>query len=103
MQRATLGGTFPATAVVDEKGIVWAPAIAPSKRQIAITPNDGADLATWVRSISCGGSGGYVVVENTAGDKLRYPIAPYGMIGPIDMIKKVYATDTTATELIGYA
>jgi hypothetical protein len=64
----------------------------------AITPNDNADLAVPIRCINVATSGD-VAVQLVGGDLVTYFVAA-GVQFPM-RAKKVFATGTTATRLVG--
>jgi hypothetical protein len=75
---------------------------SPAKYAFAITGNNSANLANTVRSVYVGGTGD--VKCELAGDPdgsfVVFTAVPVGMVIPA-RIRKVYATGTTATNLIG--
>jgi hypothetical protein len=71
---------------------------SPARSAIAITPNDGADLANATRALYVGGAGNIAVVtvgENT----VTFNAVPAGMILPV-RVKRVLATGTTAENIV---
>jgi hypothetical protein len=76
-------------------------ATAPAANAAAITPNDGANLANQARGILVGGAGTIKVDMVGTGTGVTFTIgaSAVGFILPIQ-VKKVYATGTTATNLV---
>ena len=72
---------------------------SPAIRAVAITPNDSADLAISCRGVYVG-TGGDLRVTTTGGDTITFPGLPDGSILPV-RCSRVFATDTTASGLIG--
>jgi hypothetical protein len=64
----------------------------------SITPNDSADLIRSVRSLYIGVTGD-VKVDMVGGETITFKNVPVGIF-PIQ-VKKVYATGTAASEIIG--
>lgn len=64
----------------------------------AIIPSEDNDLATATRSIYVGTSGD-IKVEMISGDIVTFKNAVSGSVLPI-RVKKVFAADTTATDLV---
>jgi len=77
-------------------------ATAPPVNAFAITPNDGANLSSSVRGIFVGGAGTIKVDMVGTGTAVTFTVGTnaVGFILPIQ-VKKVYATGTTATGLVG--
>jgi len=73
-----------------------------SRNSVSITPNDGADLTNLVNKIRVDGLAGDVVVT-LAGDStsLTFALAAGELLEGF-LIKKVHATGTTATVLVGF-
>lgn len=72
---------------------------SPYARAEAITPNDSTDLTNSTRALWIGGAGN-VKVDTVGGDTVTLVGALVGTIIPI-RAKRVYATGTTATNLVG--
>lgn len=72
---------------------------APAQGGFAITPSDAADLSTETRGLWVGGSGDLAVVL-AAGDEVVLAGAVGGSVLPL-RVKRVKATGTTATQLVG--
>ena len=72
---------------------------APATRPEAIVPNDSADLAHATRAIYVGQSGN-VQVQTTSGDIVTLANMQGGILYPIRVVR-VFATGTTATDLVG--
>ena len=65
----------------------------------AITPSDSADLSQIARGIMVGVSGNLKVdMEN--GDTVTWPSLAAGLVHPL-YVRRVYATGTTASSIIG--
>lgn len=65
---------------------------------IAITPSD-SDLVTPVRALYIGGSGN-VTINDTGGGAVTFAGVQAGSILPV-MARRVWATGTTATSIVG--
>lgn len=75
-------------------------AVIPAKSLISITTSD-SDQAVVIRQIYVG-AGGNVKVKTISGDIITFVDAPQGgTLGPF-FVDRVYATDTTASSLVGY-
>jgi hypothetical protein len=72
---------------------------SPASDGFAITPNDGADLAVFTRSIYVGGAGNISLVT-VKGTTLSFVGLPAGAILPI-RAARIRSTGTTATSLVG--
>ena len=73
---------------------------SPGYHAVAITPNDGANLATDVRGIYVG-VGGDIKVDVSGGETaITFKNVPQGSVLAV-RVTKVYATGTAATNLIG--
>jgi hypothetical protein len=68
------------------------------KGAVAITPDNGNDLARTVDAISVSGAGNVRLVTIN-GDDVIYPMAA-GQLLPVG-VKKVFVTSTTATGIAG--
>lgn len=66
----------------------------------AITPNDSTDLATAARAVYVGGSGD-IRVQDLDGNDITLSGAVAGSTIPL-AVKRVYSTNTTATNLVGF-
>lgn len=77
-------------------------AIRPVTRVALITPNDGADLANDTTAISFSGAGTLAIVT-VGGDSVTIPdgALAVGAMHPIQ-VRRVLATGTTATGIVGY-
>lgn len=73
---------------------------SPASRLIAVTPNDGADLAFATRALACGTDGwiNLVTVQGDSGRIWAVAGAPF----PI-RARRVLASGTTATDIVGLA
>jgi hypothetical protein len=72
---------------------------SPAQDGFAIAPSDGNDLAMVTRAIFVG-SGGALKVTMLAGSTLTLDPVPAGMLLPL-RVRRVHATGTTATALVG--
>jgi hypothetical protein len=72
---------------------------APAQRGFAITPNDAADLAAETRGLWVGASGDLALVL-ASGDEVVLAGAVGGSVLPL-RIRRIKATGTTATQLVG--
>jgi hypothetical protein len=70
----------------------------PAEHAFAITPNDAADLASWALALYVGVSGN-VKVKTWADETVTFANAPVGVL-PV-RVKRVFATDTTASSIVG--
>jgi hypothetical protein len=68
-------------------------------KAFAITTNDSTDLASTVKAIYCGGAGNIKVTTST-GVTVTFTGVLAGTILPVTA-KRVFATGTTATNLVG--
>lgn len=71
---------------------------SPAVDAVAVTPNDGADLPTMARSLYIGAAGN-VVVTTANGTQTTFVGLPAGYILPL-FVKRVWATNTTATSIV---
>lgn len=74
----------------------------PATRAFAITPNDGADLAVFTRGLYIGVAGDVVVDMVDSGASITFTALAAGVIHPL-RVKRVRATGTTATNIVGVA
>ena len=72
---------------------------SPAERAFAITGNDSTDLTVFPRAIYVGGAGN-VKVTTIGGDTVTFSGVLAGSVLPV-RVKRVFSTDTTATNLIG--
>ena len=72
---------------------------APAQRGFAITPSDASDLAAETRGLWVGASGDLALVL-ASGDEVTLVGAVGGTVLPL-RVKRVKATGTTATQLVG--
>jgi hypothetical protein len=72
----------------------------PATKALAITPNNGADLAFATRGIYIGGGGNLRVDMQDGGVDVTFVGLAAGTILPV-RVSRVYATGTTATSLVG--
>lgn len=72
---------------------------SPAQNAFVVTPNDSADLAYAARSLFVGGAGN-IAVDTTGGDTVTFTGVVAGTILPVS-VARVYATGTTATNIVG--
>lgn len=74
----------------------------PAKHLVSISPNDSTDLSQPVRGIYVGGGGDLVLVAINDADGATQTLTaiPQGTFVPV-ITKRVMATNTTASQLIG--
>jgi hypothetical protein len=72
----------------------------PATRAFAITPADDADLGDPVRALYIGGTGDLVLIPRGQTDPVTLVGLPGGVLLPIET-KRVLATGTTATNIVG--
>jgi len=79
----------------------WRPGLeSPAVNAFSVTPNDSADLANSTRGIYVGVSGD-IKIDTVGGDSaVTFVGLAAGIIHPI-RAKRIYATDTTATSIVG--
>ena len=75
------------------------PAEGPARSATEITPNDTTDLTTPTRGIYLGASGN-VKVDMVDSGTVTFSSMAAGMVHPL-RVKRIYATGTTATSIIG--
>lgn len=75
---------------------------SPAKNAIVVVPSDVADQGTSYKALYIGGSGDVKceTVGSTAGSFVTFTGLVAGSILPV-RIRKIYATGTTATNMIG--
>lgn len=71
---------------------------SPATRAVAVTPSDGADLATFARALYIGGEGDVSCVT-VGGDTVIFTAVAGGSILPV-RVSRVRATGTTATGIV---
>lgn len=71
----------------------------PADRAFTITPHNTNDLADVTRAIYVGGAGDLRVLT-VQGNDVVFPAVPAGTILPI-RVQRVFATNTTATNIVG--
>lgn len=71
----------------------------PAWNAAAVTPNDSADLAQTARALYIGGAGDVKVDMASDGSAVTFVGCLAGSILPI-RAERVYATDTTATNIV---
>jgi hypothetical protein len=74
---------------------------SPAKYAAAVTPNDGTDLAVPARALYVGGTGD-LKVDTAGGDTVTFSGVTAGSFIPV-MVSRVYATGTTATNILSLA
>jgi len=72
---------------------------SPAERAFAITGNDSTDLTIFPRAIYVGGAGNVKVIT-LGGDTVTFSGMLAGTVLPV-RVKRVFSTDTTATNLLG--
>ena len=72
---------------------------SPANNAFSITPSDVADLPFVTRAVYFGGSGDLRILT-AAGEDVTFLFVPQGVILPV-RAKKVFASGTTATSLMG--
>jgi hypothetical protein len=74
----------------------------PGRVAFAVTPTDATDLASYARALYVGVSGDLVIVpiDNADGATVTLKSHPVGYC-PVS-VRQVYATGTTATNIIGF-
>ena len=72
---------------------------SPAENAAAITPNDTTDLTNATRSLYIGGAGN-VKIDTVLGDTVTLSGVVAGTVIPV-RASRVYATGTTATNLVG--
>ena len=73
---------------------------SPAENAAAITPSDVTDLVNATRSIYIGGAGN-LKIDTVAGDTVTLNGVVAGTVIPV-RVQRVYATGTTATNLVGF-
>ena len=71
---------------------------APASNAFAVTPADGSNLTHSARALFVGGAGD-IKVDTLGGDTVTFTGVLAGSILPVRILK-VYATDTTATNIV---
>ena len=71
---------------------------APASNAYLVTPADGSDLTHAARALFIGAAG-TVKVDTVGGDTVTFAGCTAGQILPV-RIKRVYSTDTTATNIV---
>jgi len=72
--------------------------IDPSDYAVAVTPSDSADLAKVSRGLYVGASGD-VKVDLASGETVTFVALAAGIVHPLQ-VRRVYSTDTTATDIV---
>jgi hypothetical protein len=73
--------------------------VVPAANAAAITPSNTVDLTTVTRGIYVGVSGD-LKVDLVSGDTVTFVGLAAGMVHPL-RVKRVYATGTSATSIVG--
>ena len=73
---------------------------SPARNCYAITPNDSVDLSVVCRSLFVGGAGDVSVILANDSSSVVFKNVPMGSVLPV-FAKKVEATLTTATDILG--
>jgi len=73
---------------------------SPASRGVAITPSDITDLPAGVRALWVGGAGDISVILADDTDPVTLSAIPPGTLLPL-MVRRVRATNTTATNIVG--
>jgi hypothetical protein len=73
---------------------------SPASKAFAIAPNDSTDLAFETRGIYVGGAGDISVILTQDSAAVTFAAVPAGSLLPLS-VKRVRATGTTATNLVG--
>jgi len=73
---------------------------SPARSAVAITPHDTNDLAEQTRGIIVGVSGDVKVDMLGTGTAVVLPSLVAGVVHPFQ-VTRIYATDTTATSIVG--
>ena len=84
---------------VDNFGTHYSTLSDPSSDAAAITPNDTDELAVYERSLYIGGAGN-INVDTVDGTTVLFTGVTAGSVLPI-RVKRVRATSTTATAIVG--
>jgi hypothetical protein len=71
---------------------------SPANHAAAVTPNDGADLATAARALYVG-TGGNVEVVTVGGETVVFTAVPTGFVLPV-RVARVKAASTTANNIV---
>ena len=74
-------------------------AVAPCPHHADVTPHDTNELAHATRLLYVGSDGLNVKVQTIHGEDVTYKLVPAGTFIPVEA-KKVYATGTTATDIV---
>jgi len=72
---------------------------APAENGFAITPNDSTDLATVTRGLYVGITGD-IKVTLAGGTTVEFGALAAGVVHPL-RVKRVWATSTTVTQIVG--
>lgn len=73
---------------------------SPWRRAFAVTPDDGADLANVSRGLYVGGAGNVSVILADDNSPVTFVGVSAGTMLPV-WVKRVRATGTTATSILG--
>ncbi len=69
-----------------------------AQNAFAVTPSDSVDLTSPARALYIGGGGNLKINDSGSGTVIFYNVAA-GSILPV-MARRVYSTDTTATNIV---
>ena len=70
----------------------------PADNAVAVTPSDSTNLTNTARALYIGGAGN-VKVDTAGGDTVTFNSVASGSVLPV-RVKRVYATGTSATNII---
>jgi hypothetical protein len=84
---------------VDNFGTHYSTLSDPASDAVAVTPSDTEDLAVYARSLFIGGDGD-INVDMVDGTTVLFTAVKAGSVIPI-RVKRVRATSTTATAIVG--
>jgi hypothetical protein len=73
---------------------------SPARKGFSVTPNDSADLSVTCRALFVGSAGDVSVILADDSSSVVFKNVPAGTVMPIS-VKRVEATLTTATDILG--
>ncbi len=73
---------------------------SPARKGFSITPDDSVDLSITCRALFVGGAGDIAVILAADSSSIMFKNIPAGVVLPIS-VKRVEATLTTATDILG--
>lgn len=85
---------------LDQSFVITGLSQSAATNALQITPNDSVDLPQATRAIYIGGSGTLTVMFNGTNSIVTYPAVAAGSSLPIS-VRRVYASGTSATGLVG--